>query len=58
MKTLENYGVKSLNTQEIIETDGGTLATGYGGWWNARGAVHAITDFVSGALDRFNEYRN
>ncbi len=58
MKNLQNYGVQELNTNEAIKVEGGrppsTLDTAV---YIGASITHAIVDFFSGAIDRFNEYR-
>ena len=54
MKKLENFGVQELNSGEIMETHGG-LSTFKP--YVFTGLIHAVTDFVDGAIDRFNMFR-
>ncbi|WP_456377914.1 hypothetical protein [Lutibacter sp.] len=61
MKNLENYGVQALDAKEIRVVDGGSVAARSlldGSLYLAASAVHAVVDFFSGAIDRFNKYRD
>lgn len=59
MKNLENYGVQELNANEIKKTDGGDAGSLLrGSLYLGTSAAHAIGDFFSGAIDRFNQYRD
>ncbi|WP_428743378.1 hypothetical protein [Tenacibaculum sp.] len=53
MKKLESFGVKELCPEDIRKTYGGFLST----LQPFLGVAHAITDFVDGAIERFNTYR-
>lgn len=58
-KNLESFGVQELNTIEVINIDGGRPPSLLdGAFYNGATFVHAAVDFVSGALDRFNLFRD
>ncbi len=53
MKNLQNYSVQELSINETIKIEGGGPILSL----VSAPSLHAIVDFFSGAIDRFNEHR-
>jgi len=55
MKNLQNFGVQELGAEQIKETNGGWMSTFKPSLY--LGILHAASDFIDGAVNRFNKYR-